>query len=49
MQKCHRLLQFNLQNPRLPRRFRLADAAKREKQRRACLELAKDNPSIVCK
>jgi hypothetical protein len=27
----------------------LADAAKREKQRKACLELAKDNPSIVCK
>lgn len=26
----------------------LADAAKREKQRRACLELAKDNPSINC-
>jgi hypothetical protein len=27
----------------------LADAAKREKQHRACLELAKDNPSVVCK
>jgi len=27
----------------------LADAAKQEKQRRACLELARDNPSIVCK
>ena len=27
----------------------LADAAKREKQHKACLELAKDNPSIVCK
>ncbi|MFZ0730729.1 MAG: hypothetical protein WAM79_00255 [Candidatus Sulfotelmatobacter sp.] len=27
----------------------LADAAKRAKQRKACLELAKDNPSIVCK
>ncbi|HKF05726.1 MAG TPA: hypothetical protein VKB49_25625 [Candidatus Sulfotelmatobacter sp.] len=27
----------------------IADAAKQEKQRRACLELAKDNPSIVCK
>lgn len=27
----------------------LADAAKREKQRKACMELAKDNPSIVCK
>jgi hypothetical protein len=27
----------------------LADAAKREKLRKACLELAKDNPSIVCK
>ena len=27
----------------------LADAAKQEKQRRACLDLAKDNPSIVCK
>ena len=27
----------------------LGDAAKQEKQRRACLELAKDNPSIVCK
>jgi hypothetical protein len=27
----------------------LADAAKREKQRKACLDLAKDNPSIVCK
>jgi hypothetical protein len=27
----------------------LAEAAKREKQRKACLELAKDNPSIVCK
>src|SRR5437016_4360261 len=26
-----------------------ADAAKKEKQRKACLELAKDNPSIVCK
>jgi hypothetical protein len=26
----------------------LADAAKREKQRKACLELAKDNPSINC-
>jgi hypothetical protein len=27
----------------------LADAAKREKLHKACLELAKDNPSIVCK
>ena len=27
----------------------LADAAKREKQHKACLELAKDNPSVVCK
>ena len=27
----------------------LADAAKREKQRKACLDLAKDNPSIVCR
>jgi hypothetical protein len=27
----------------------LADAAKRDKQRKACLELAKDNPSVVCK
>jgi len=27
----------------------VADAAKQEKQRRACLDLAKDNPSIVCK
>ena len=27
----------------------LAEAAKREKQRKACLDLAKDNPSIVCK
>lgn len=27
----------------------LADAAKREKQHKACLDLAKDNPSIVCK
>jgi hypothetical protein len=27
----------------------LADAAKKEKQRRACLEMAKDNPSITCK
>lgn len=26
-----------------------ADAAKREKQRKACLDLAKDNPSIICK
>ncbi len=26
----------------------LADAAKREKQHKACLELAKDNPSITC-
>jgi hypothetical protein len=26
----------------------LADAAKKEKQRKACLELAKDNPSINC-
>ncbi|HZP64109.1 MAG TPA: hypothetical protein VFB28_11890 [Terriglobales bacterium] len=26
-----------------------AEAAKREKQRKACLELAKDNPSITCK
>ena len=26
----------------------LADAAKREKQRKACLDLAKDNPSITC-
>jgi hypothetical protein len=27
----------------------LRDAAKRAKQRQACLELAKDNPSILCK
>jgi hypothetical protein len=27
----------------------LGDAAKRDKQHKACLELAKDNPSIVCK
>lgn len=27
----------------------VADAARKEKQRKACLELAKDNPSIVCK
>jgi hypothetical protein len=27
----------------------LADAAKKEKQRKACLDLAKDNPSITCK
>jgi len=27
----------------------VADAAKKEKQRKACLELAKDNPSIICK
>lgn len=27
----------------------LADAAKREKQHKQCLELAKDNPSVVCK
>ena len=27
----------------------IADAAKQEKQRKACLDLAKDNPSIVCK
>lgn len=27
----------------------LGDAAKREKQHKACLDLAKDNPSIVCK
>jgi hypothetical protein len=26
----------------------LADAAKKEKQRRACLDLSKDNPSITC-
>ena len=26
----------------------LADAAKKEKQRKACLDLAKDNPSITC-
>ena len=26
----------------------LADAAKKEKQHKACLELAKDNPSITC-
>src|ERR1700739_14083 len=26
----------------------LADAAKREKQHKACLDLAKDNPSITC-
>src|SRR5579864_1665467 len=26
----------------------VSDAAKREKQRKACLELAKDNPSITC-
>jgi hypothetical protein len=27
----------------------VADSAKREKHHKACLELAKDNPSIVCK
>ena len=27
----------------------LADASKREKQHKACLELARDNPSVVCK
>lgn len=27
----------------------LAGAARKEKQRKSCLELAKDNPSIVCK
>jgi hypothetical protein len=27
----------------------LGDAARRSKQQKACLELAKDNPSIVCK
>jgi hypothetical protein len=27
----------------------LADAARRAKERKACLELAKDNPSITCK
>jgi hypothetical protein len=27
----------------------VGEAAKQEKQRRACLDLAKDNPSIVCK
>lgn len=27
----------------------VADAAKREKQHQACLALAKDNPSVVCK
>lgn len=27
----------------------VADAAKKEKQRKACFELAKDNPSIICK
>lgn len=27
----------------------VAEAAKRQKQRQACLDLAKDNPSIVCK
>jgi hypothetical protein len=27
----------------------VADAAKREKQHKACLELAKDNTNIVCK
>ena len=27
----------------------LGDAAKRNKQHKACLELAKDNPSIICK
>jgi hypothetical protein len=27
----------------------VADAARRQKQHQACLELAKDNPSIVCK
>ena len=32
-----------------PRADSVADAAKREKQRKACLELAKDNPSITCK
>ena len=27
---------------------RLADAARRAKQHKACLDLAKDNPSITC-
>jgi hypothetical protein len=27
----------------------VGEAAKQEKQRRACLDLAKDNPSIICK
>jgi hypothetical protein len=27
----------------------VADAAKKQKHHQACLELAKDNPSIVCK
>lgn len=27
----------------------VADAGKKEKQRKACLELARDNPSIICK
>jgi hypothetical protein len=27
----------------------VADAAKRAQQHKACLDLAKDNPSIVCK
>ncbi len=27
----------------------LGDSARKQKQRKACLELAKDNPSIVCK
>lgn len=27
----------------------IADATKKEKQRKACLEMAKDNPSITCK
>jgi hypothetical protein len=26
----------------------IADAAKKEKQRKACLDLAKSNPSITC-
>jgi hypothetical protein len=27
----------------------VAEAARKQKQHQACLELAKDNPSIVCK
>ena len=44
---------FSRRMPTAPQPVRevesLGDAARRSKQRRACLELAKDNPSIACK